>query len=93
LLQVLRQQKYASVVRVVSILLPPSLSLATHQEIYQHNYHIQGWSFFTPAFIKGNDFRLFGEAKGVDQTGRRPVQINLEKVLSNQQAYPIFRFS
>ncbi len=46
-----------------------------------HWDHIQGIPFFTPAFIPGNTFRLYGERKG-DHT--------LQKVLQRQMTDPNF---
>lgn len=46
-----------------------------------HWDHIQGFPFFTPAFIKGNHFKLVGEKKAMT---------TLERTLEGQQQYPNF---
>lgn len=46
-----------------------------------HWDHIQGFPFFTPAFVKGNAFHLYG-GKNVSRT--------IEETLAGQMAYPNF---
>jgi phosphoribosyl 1,2-cyclic phosphodiesterase len=48
---------------------------------HTHWDHIQGWPFFMPAFVKGNDFTLHALA-GLNR--------NLDHVLSNQMEYTYF---
>ncbi len=51
--------------------------------LFSHTHwdHIQGFPFFVPAYIRGNEFNLYGEEK---------VDVTLEDVLKKQQMYPNF---
>lgn len=46
-----------------------------------HWDHIQGFPFFTPAFLKGNEFHIYGETK---------MESNLQETLAGQMAQPNF---
>lgn len=48
---------------------------------HYHWDHIQGLPFFTPAFIKGNAFELYGESK---------FDMDVRQILNNQMLAPYF---
>jgi len=51
---------------------------------HTHWDHIQGFPFFAPAFIKGNQFRLYGQSK---------VNLNFAELMSGQMMYEHFPVS
>lgn len=48
---------------------------------HTHWDHIQGFPFFTPAFIKGNEFILYGQNK---------TNLNFANLMKNQMVFPHF---
>jgi phosphoribosyl 1,2-cyclic phosphodiesterase len=48
---------------------------------HMHHDHNQGFPFFVPAFIPGNEFRIFGAEK---------VNVQLEEILAGVMQYPYF---
>jgi phosphoribosyl 1,2-cyclic phosphodiesterase len=59
-----------------------------------HWDHIQGFPFFTPAFIPGNEYKLYGEKKDTKFKSENGDIIDykksLEETLRGQQQYPNF---
>jgi len=59
-----------------------------------HWDHIQGFPFFSPAFIKGNEFKLYGEKKNTkfktEEGDTIDYKKSLEDTLRGQQQYPNF---
>lgn len=51
---------------------------------HTHWDHIQGFPFFTPAFIKGNSFTLYGQSK---------MNINFSNLMRGQMLFPHFPVS
>ena len=48
---------------------------------HTHWDHIQGFPFFTPAFIKGNEFVVYGQNK---------INLNFANLMKNQMIFPHF---
>ncbi len=48
---------------------------------HTHWDHIQGFPFFTPAFVKGNEFVVYGQNK---------INLNFANLMKNQMVFPHF---